>query len=389
MRDMDRQVDQEQPNEQIAGDRLLKALGIDPNKWTAGDRRIALLGIGIVLTIVIIAVCGYAFEWAWTGLTKPQQRTFWDWLSLLIVPIVLALGGYLFTRSESRRTKEDAERQRAVDREIADERRQDDTLQTYLDQMGQLLLDKDRPLRESKKNDEVRTLARARTITTLGMLDPSRKATLLEFLYESGLIEAQDGPIVDLQDADLREAHLDRIVLRGTQLSGVNLEKARLGAANLDMAHLRSAKLRGANLLLRLPSVGGYYSMWGATVARGYLRWADLQHANLTLANLTESDFNFANLSNANLTKANLGNTDLTDAKLHNTDLTDAKLHNANFKGADLSNANLTGATDISEEKLEQQAFSLQGATMPNGQMYEDWLKSKGSGEDGKNSSPS
>jgi hypothetical protein len=103
-------VDQEepQPNEPIAGDRreivgyrLLKRLGIDPNKWPVGDRRLALLGVGIGLTIVIIAVCGYVFGWEWTGLTKPKQRTFWDWLSLLIVPIVLALGGYLFTRPEA------------------------------------------------------------------------------------------------------------------------------------------------------------------------------------------------------------------------------------------------------------------------------------------------
>ena len=28
---------------------------------------------------------------------------------------------------------------------------------------------------------------------------------------------------------------------------------------------------------------------------------------------------------------------------------------------------------------------SLEGATMPNGQKYEDWLKSKDRGEDGKN----
>jgi hypothetical protein len=146
--DDDRQVDEEsQRSEHNAGDRLLKTLGIDPNKWTVGDRRIALLGIGIGVAIVIISICGYAFGWAWTGLTgpgltEPKLRTFWDWLSLLIVPIVLALGGYLFTRSESRRTKEDAERQRAVDREIADERRQDDTLQAYLDGMSQLLTDK-------------------------------------------------------------------------------------------------------------------------------------------------------------------------------------------------------------------------------------------------------
>jgi hypothetical protein len=34
-------------------------------------------------------------------------------------------------------------------------------------------------------------------------------------------------------------------------------------------------------------------------------------------------------------------------------------------------------------------AKSLEGATMPNGQKYEDWLKSKGSGKDGENGGPS
>ena len=65
-------MDQEpQPkDDHLAGDRLLKRLGIDPNKWTVGDRRLALLGIGIGLTILIIAVCGYIFGWAWTGLTN-------------------------------------------------------------------------------------------------------------------------------------------------------------------------------------------------------------------------------------------------------------------------------------------------------------------------------
>jgi hypothetical protein len=127
VRDEERQVGQEQqPSKQIAGDRLLKTLGIDLEKWTIGDRRIALLGIVIGLAVVIIAICGHVFEWEWTGLTRPKQRTFWDWLSLLIVPIVLALGGYLFTRSENRRTREGADQQRNLDREIADQRAKTD-----------------------------------------------------------------------------------------------------------------------------------------------------------------------------------------------------------------------------------------------------------------------
>jgi len=46
------------------------------------------------------------------------------------------------------------------------------------------------------------------------------------------------------------------------------------------------------------------------------------------------------------------------------------------------------GAWETTNEQLEQ-AKSLEDATMPNGQKYEDWLKSKGREEDGENSGPS
>jgi len=59
------------------------------------------------------------------------------------------------------------------------------------------------------------------------------------------------------------------------------------------------------------------------------------------------------------------------------------------MRGANLSWANLSGAIGITEEELEQQTESLRGATMPNGQKYEEWVKSKGDGEDGENGGPS
>ena len=52
-------------------------------------------GIGAALALSITVFGGYLFGWKWTGLPK---QTFWDWLALLIVPIVLAIGGYLFSR---------------------------------------------------------------------------------------------------------------------------------------------------------------------------------------------------------------------------------------------------------------------------------------------------
>ena len=37
----------------------------------------------------------------------------------------------------------------------------------------------------------------------------------------------------------------------------------------------------------------------------------------------------------------------------------------------------MAGATGITNEELEQQAKSLKGAIMPDGQKYEDWLKDR------------
>jgi hypothetical protein len=208
--------------------------------WASGIAALAFLSI---------VICGYLFGWKWTGLPK---RTLWDWLELLIVPIVLVLGGYLFTRSETRRTQEIANQQRILDREIADQRRQDATLQAYLDHMGQLLLDKNHPLRQSKEGDEVRTLAQARTLTELRQLDGVRAGRVLQFLYDAGLITKNRFVLtlfgVDLSEADLRGAPLNLADLRGVILRQAHLNLAFLKEADLEGADLRVADLRWAQL---------------------------------------------------------------------------------------------------------------------------------------------
>jgi len=64
--------------------------------------------------------------------------------------------------------------------------------------------------------------------------------------------------------------------------------------------------------------------------------------------------------------------------------LTGADLQGADLQGAILQGANLLGANLQRAEVSDQQLAdaSLQGATMPDGRKYEDWLKSK---ENGKN----
>jgi hypothetical protein len=74
----------------------------------------------------------------------------------------------------------------------------------------------------------------------------------------------------------------------------------------------------------------------------------------------TSLDLREANLQGANLERANLQG---------------AELQGANLQGADLQGADLQGA-NVTDEQLAEPLY-LQGATMPDGQKYEDWLKDK------------
>jgi uncharacterized protein YjbI with pentapeptide repeats len=67
---------------------------------------------------------------------------------------------------------------------------------------------------------------------------------------------------------------------------------------------------------------------------------------------------------------------------LSGTHLSFADLHDA-----DLRKANLRGAQSLTDEKIAA-ARSLEGATMPNGQKYEDWIKSKSGGRMGRTAGP-
>jgi hypothetical protein len=138
--------------------------------------------------------------------------------------------------------------------EVENQRAQDEALQAYLDQMTQLLTDKDRTLRQAKEDDEVRSLARARTLTVLARLDGSRKWSVLMFLQEAGLISVEDGSAVSLlQWANLQKADLGEVVLKGadlreTKLQGANLYKADLSGANLSEAKLYGTRFYDADL---------------------------------------------------------------------------------------------------------------------------------------------
>jgi hypothetical protein len=242
--------------------------------------------VGITLLALVGGLIIYSYsDWPGSGYFGIADKKFWDYLELLIVPAALAIGVYLLNRAQSERERkaEDAQQERAL--AVENQRAQDEALQAYLDQMGQLLLDQECPLRQSKEEDDVRTLARARTLTVMPRLDGERKGRIIQFLYEAGLITKTKNaprrvvvehttddpnpvrvettliperlgklentePIVDLSGAylrevDMEEAFLHGAFLSGTELRGAEFDKAILTDVDLACVLTRSGFARG------------------------------------------------------------------------------------------------------------------------------------------------
>jgi uncharacterized protein YjbI with pentapeptide repeats len=288
--------------------------------------------------------------WEWTGFA---EKSGWNWLELLsalAIPVVLAAAGLYFQSQLDQRQRQIEERRAELEREIEDQRAQHATLQTYLDQMGTLLLD--RNLRNASEDSDVRRLARARTLVVLDALGSDRQDRVFRFLEETELIQFRlpdRPPIISLKYASLRDLELTgKQLLRGTDLTQATLSGGDLSEAHLEGTDLSGAHLGGADL------TGAY--LMDAKLCGAYLYDTDLGGADLSGADLSDAEGRFE-----------------SGARMIRT-----RLEGANLDGADLTNAKVT------EEQLRE-AESLKGATMPDGQKYEDWLRRKGRGGEENN----
>lgn len=122
----------------------------------------ALLALGAILPVIIAIVIRLATNawpmWAGIGLfalpdgTYLPPKTLWDLWQLLLIPIVLTVMAWFFTRSE-RMAREQyelrrfevetelADKRAYVERELALEAQRDGALRAYFDSMTHLLLE--------------------------------------------------------------------------------------------------------------------------------------------------------------------------------------------------------------------------------------------------------
>jgi len=279
-------------------------------------------------------------------ITPKPEKTVWDWLNLLGVPLVLALLGFWFQRRQQQQAQAQAKVQRQRDQDLAEEQQKreeaistrqremaadanrEEALQIYLDRLSTLLVDKSilaiatkihGPEEEAVATPEQQALyeaavdiIRARTLSILKRFeaDVERKNSILCFLIEAEILSKTN---LSLRGANLCNADLSRTNLNGADLSHADLSSADLSGAKLCGANLSGANLSGANLNL-----------------------ADLSLADLSYTNLSNAKFFYTDISNTSLKGA-----DLMKAIFIDTDLSVAILTNADLRGIRLCRTKL------------------------------------------------
>lgn len=215
----------------------------------------------------VLVLLGYNVSWTGFGpSTGPggqlePGKTLWDWLDLLLVPLLLAVAAWLLDSSR-----------KASEARIELDRQRQATLTEYFGCMTALLLEG--KLAADTPDPKARSIARTRTLAVLRAVDGSRKAQILQFLYESGLIGAS--PIVNLNGADFTGARLEEAVLRDAELRGVDFREA-----SFRRAHLAGADLRGSDFT-NADFTGAQFD--GAQLAQAILTDATVEPAALALA---------------------------------------------------------------------------------------------------------
>ena len=216
---------------------------------------------------------------------KKQIKTLWGWLQFPLLLLLLLSGIFWLHLQQDALARQLSQQQRTIALQTAHAQQQQILLTNYMDTITDLMVhDK---LLTATTLDPAEVIAEAQTQEVLRELDPTYKAEMMRFLYNTRLIN-NDYHVISMTNADLHDARLNGLDLRDTDLSGANLSGADLRGVNLSYATLNYVNLSGANL---------------------------------TGANLYGSELHNVNVSGANLTKAymqdafDLGNTNFSQAK--------------------------------------------------------------------------
>lgn len=276
-----------------------------------------------------------------------RVRTLWDWVKLLIIPLVLTGGGFLYTAHQN--YMDTQSRQDQQDFTIMKEYLDD--MSKFIDEHKQLGAEQQSPAESTQTQLLFATVAARTTAVINNLQSPEKKKEVIQFLVTTTLIQSPPNQVPAPSNKVSVLSTMPLLILRGVDLDRVDLNGMNLGSIYLNYSNLDNINLKGALLTDAIISASDLEDadledaqMRGSVLINSKLLSAHLDHAQMQDSNLKGADLKHAILTGASLNKANLTNVNLRHAILTDVDLSDADLTNADLKDADITGVNLTGA---------------------------------------------
>lgn len=272
----------------------------------------------VVLGLVLVYIIIDTIRLRNTGF---EEQTLWDWMGLLIVPLLIPLSLFILNRGL-----------RESERRITIFNAQRDRLQAYFDRITDLMLQHDL---DSNPKPVVKSIARTLTLSVTPGLNDVQKGQILVFLHETELI--LQPAVISLRKADFNDALLPRKVdLRRIFLREAELNRAQFEKAILYLADLRESLLISSNFN-------------EAIMVQARLRDAILENAQMQKAVLKDIDFRGAVLRGVTFDESDLTDADFRRSDLRGASFTQAVLINNNFEDALFSVDQLSDAKEVKD----------------------------------------
>jgi len=300
--------------------------------------------IVLVITIALTAYGAYSREWEWTGFLG---KTLWDWMKLLLVPIILALGGLLFTQMD----RLNSTRAQRLDRERLQVDREQAQNELALNRRGQIIDRFTRAIDQlGKVNDYGQKVVEIRVggIYALEQIARASEEDYWPIMEVLTSYVRQHAPLVSREYLNGQKD----VVVEEVQTSRGSSEKAEPTEGSFATPDIQAI----TDVLRR---------------RNRYFGHGEPEPLDLHLTNLSGANFLQANLNRASLNRASLRGADFQGA-----DLREADLRGADLQGADFQNANLREAYGLTQDMIEQTVGSNETKLPEDLNPPELWSKS-------------
>lgn len=310
-----------------------------------------------------------------------QSKTLWDWLQLLLVPIILILGGFWLNRSESRHSLEMQKSINDTNLSIEKERFEDGILNSYINDIAQMIINSDTA---KLRTNRIMAVYKIKTLTTLNRLNSERRNYLIQFLVDSKMLNywdfLSDFKNIHVSGIFFNDVSFDDFKFIGSSISSsrffsCSIQSSKSSHSDFTSSMFNDMKINifdiSSSKFIQSSLVKVIFSECKIKDSKFY--GSKIQHSSLGNSTIESSDLSCSTISNTNFSDTKFYCCDFIRSSIKDSSFIDVDFWNVNFSNTELINVTIENLISP-EVKGTPNNIKLIGSTLKNVKMIDSHL---------------